>query len=724
DQQSSIQETLADLIAEHQQLKIHASQELENRITEVKDAIADLKSAMNARALRSKNTETVDLREISDRLGLLAMDVKSTALENRVLTSLTFDQIQYRQEAVAVAHQKTFDWALDPWSPTKLESWLRTGSGIYWIKGKAGSGKSTLMKYLATHPHTMSALQSFFFWNAGAELQKSQEGLFRSLLYEILRQSPELIRPTCGYKMRRFRPFRHSIILWTLPELRHAIGLLKEQTGHKTRFCFFIDGLDEYNGDPDQIIDALQSLRGWPDIKICVSSRPWNEFQDAFGQPSDPQLSLEDLTRNDINNFVRSSLEENMRFRALSARDSRSHDLVQETVEKAQSVFLWVVLVVKSLLTGLRNADRVSDLQRRLREFPATLEEYFHHMLASIDPFYRKQTAQAFKVALGADKPLYLLTYSFLDEEDIDSILEAPANQLNMESILIRQDDMRRRLNGRCKGLLEVIEVPWRDNPSLYANKNINLRVDFLHRTARDFLLTKDMQKMLADNLDADFNVYLVVCKAFFAQLKTLDYPNNSDRFHIAVELFDDIILYSRLIESEVVQKNLLDAIGRFVLTRAAYFGLRQGSDIGFVEYLVKTGSDHYSYIAKVLFEKPHLAQSHGSALLVAAIPHHGTYTRMRNEDVKEIKLILDSGASPNEDYGESTIWGSFLEIPFSTDETKGESLRLVIEALLSHGANPKQYLKRLGKPADEILLEHFGEIRAQEMLSKARSPA
>lgn len=29
-----------------------------------------------------------------------------------------------------------------------IAEWLESGSGVYWISGKAGSGKSTLMKHL------------------------------------------------------------------------------------------------------------------------------------------------------------------------------------------------------------------------------------------------------------------------------------------------------------------------------------------------------------------------------------------------------------------------------------------------------------------------------------------------------------------------------------------------------------------------------------------------
>ncbi len=60
-------------------------------------------------------------------------------------------------------------------------SWLRTGNRVFHIPGKAGSGKSTLMKYLCHHPRTRQELECwagekklvfayFFFWNSGDEL--------------------------------------------------------------------------------------------------------------------------------------------------------------------------------------------------------------------------------------------------------------------------------------------------------------------------------------------------------------------------------------------------------------------------------------------------------------------------------------------------------------------------------------------------------------------------
>ena len=546
---------LANLVAENRRLEIDKTKRLESQLKCVLDAISQLQLETKAHKNTSKDTSEAikatatidatamtqssdDRRELFNKLSGLAKEVGSAATEQILLRSLYFDSIRDRHANVAFSHEKTFNWVWDPSSRTELEKWMRFENGIHWIAGKAGSGKSTLMKFILNHSQTMALLKSwagtkrlvtasFFFWSVGTAMQKSQEGLFRSLLYEILRQCPDLIGTVCAPKLATFRPFENNLEPWTQQELWQAIGQFKEQVGGRARFCFFIDGLDEYDGDPDRIVDVLESLRNWPDIKLCVSSRPWNEFVDAFGRPSDPQLALEDLTREDIKAYVWHTLENSSRFVALKARDARGQDLVQEIVDKARGVFLWVVLVVRSLLNGLRNADRICDLQRRLREFPDTLEKYFGHILASIDNIYREQTAQAFTFALIADEPLSLLTYSLPDEENVDTMMNVVP--LTIKDIKSRQDDMRRRLNGRCKGLLEVVsrETTYDDS---YANQIQYPKVGFLHRTVRDFLLTTDMQNMLSENLKPDIDPKMLLCKRVVSLSSLVQRPSSSTR--------------------------------------------------------------------------------------------------------------------------------------------------------------------------------------------------
>lgn len=69
-----------------------------------------------------------------------------------ILESLRFQTMDDRSEEIELAHQKTFGWVFaapeqgKPWAD--FPEWLSLGTGIYWINGKAASGKSTLMKYV------------------------------------------------------------------------------------------------------------------------------------------------------------------------------------------------------------------------------------------------------------------------------------------------------------------------------------------------------------------------------------------------------------------------------------------------------------------------------------------------------------------------------------------------------------------------------------------------
>ncbi|KAK6209767.1 hypothetical protein QIS74_11351 [Colletotrichum tabaci] len=101
-----------------------------------------------------------------------------------LLDCLYFHQEIDRFHDIKPAHKGTFEWIYSEprlgasgatW--TNFHGWLQNDSGIYWISGKAGSGKSTLMKLVGTDKRTCQPLLdwgvgsrllilSFYFWNA------------------------------------------------------------------------------------------------------------------------------------------------------------------------------------------------------------------------------------------------------------------------------------------------------------------------------------------------------------------------------------------------------------------------------------------------------------------------------------------------------------------------------------------------------------------------------
>jgi hypothetical protein len=130
-------------------------------------------------------------------------------IETDILQSLRFPLMVDREEEIHQAERATFEWIYRdprsedmPWD--NFAEWLQHGDNLYWITGKPGSGKSTLMKYLFCNIRSIDHLRrwsngeelvvaGFFLWNSGGDLQKTQNGLLRSLLHQCLARHRELI---------------------------------------------------------------------------------------------------------------------------------------------------------------------------------------------------------------------------------------------------------------------------------------------------------------------------------------------------------------------------------------------------------------------------------------------------------------------------------------------------------------------------------------------------
>ncbi|KAJ9616952.1 hypothetical protein H2200_000672 [Cladophialophora chaetospira] len=444
--------------------------------------------------------------------------------ELSILKSLKFDRMTARHSAIVEAHVNTFDWIFepsrlplsDPRSQVRFHEWLTHGEDIYWISGKPGSGKSTFAKYLYNSWQTRQCLRvwakdarlataGFFFWISGAEMQKSQRGLLQQLLFEVLRTFPDLI--SLAFPERWASSQSMIETEWPLSELSEAFRRLSVATqdpATSAKLCIFVDGMDEYSGDHLDLIKTVQDIAKLKNIKMCVSSRPWNCFEDAFGRDKHLKLYLQDLTMTDIAIYARDKLEEVSRSSMFDADGSQFEHFISEIVQRAQGVFLWVFLVARSLRQGLVNGDSLSLLQERLLEMPTDLEAFFEKIIQSVDKVYQRRMAHTFQIALVAHKPLRLILYSFIAEASTLPWRQ-PRNRMREEMLRI-EELMNRQLNGRYKGLLESHGDPGAKH------------VDFLHRTVRDFLATKGMQDFFVSLSEPEFNAAVYVCEAFIRQ--------------------------------------------------------------------------------------------------------------------------------------------------------------------------------------------------------------
>jgi hypothetical protein len=595
-----------------------------------------------------------------------------------------------RHGKIMEAHNATFDWVFkshelplsDIRSRINLASWLRSGEGIFWVSGKAGSGKSTFMKWLYSDARTLAALQnwasedelitaSFYFWNAGTDMEKSQQGLLQSLLYELLSKFPELIPTLCTERWDSKRQVKASSP-WTCNELSATFSRLSTAALANKKFCFFIDGLDEYDGDHFDLIDTFKAVRS-PHIKMCLSSRPWNCFEDAFGKTLSQKLYLQDLTREDIETYAKAKLTM-PRYSPSTRKDKILYQqLIVEIGERAQGVFLWVYLVVRSLREGLADGDDIGMLQKRLRSLPTDLELYFKHILASVDLVHKEKVGAIFRLAIEANEPVSLTVHSFMDEDDPDFAINLPIHRIETQEIIDRQNIMQRRINGRTKGLLEV-------NRSTENVPHLCKTVDFLHRTVHDFLKTKNIEAMLKEMAPPTFNAHSVLSRGFLASFKTCTLaPQDESRMHRVAyfahraELFDS-----------TADQAMLEQLEHVCRTRYHMFS---SNNVSFLQFAVQGGLVHY--VKSILDRKPEFVRFYGPSLLAAALRMPAIESPHVIDLEPMVRLMLERGVSPNRRKGSPSLWTFWLREFPSLDKgvVRFQYWSRIFKMLLSYGA-------------------------------------
>jgi hypothetical protein len=638
------------------------------------------------------------------------------AKSHSILRSLSGAEIGKREELIHEAYEETFDWIFDGDNDGKnhehhnninvararFEQWLRTSSEVFWINGKAGSGKSTLMKYLAAHSKTEEILRQWagdedlviakhFFWNSGSAIQRSHVGLVQNLMYQVLQKCPELI-PFAS--TLRWEADQNSVIhgnLWTRRELAASLKNIMSRGQLRSRFCFFIDGLDEYAdenaGEHHELIEYLDSLAQSFQVKLCVSSRPWTVFKDRYEGKNDLTLVLQDLTSRDMHRYVEGILNNDRRFRQLVVREPQALDLTTRIRDRAEGVFLWVYLVVRSLLKGLSEHDDTAELERRLSAIPSDLYAYFLKIFRNIDPVYRREAMRAFQLSTIA-MPLPLMAFKYISKEVLNPRY---AFEMTAAELEVSDEQALDRANKWCRDLLEIRIIPGYIKIKRY-------EAYFLHRTVKDFLLTREMQTHLKKYPVCQSSPGLAMCMMYFAEIKIIGTCPTMDDYATYENHTETLLrwaLYCEENENETPTE-VLDEVGR---TRSPVFEL-WGNRVGQSSY------------PKALL---HLALRYGLRLYVSqcldrdAKAKDGTLFyalafdlvqkdrlgHNEHEIIAMITLLLEKGVDPNQPLPtkgpagqrgyRGTTWEAFLAACY---DDSGGTLRRFAQPWIHHGAD------------------------------------
>ncbi|CRK20935.1 hypothetical protein BN1723_012204 [Verticillium longisporum] len=299
-------------------------------------------------------------------------------LRARILSSLTFDGIRSREIDIDPAYAGTCQWILDHDAYQKWQDpqELTNHHGFMWLRGKPGAGKSTIMKFAYTNMkknlrHQNVLLISFFFHARGVYLERSVSGMYRSLLYQLLRGYQELQTVLDDVDDLDAFPSTQGLPLNVFKELfQQSVQLL----GGRSLICF-IDALDEC--DEQEVTDMLQffeelaedTIKSTTQVRIFFSSRhyPYIHVRRCV------RLTLEKQSSHigDLTTYVRRHLRVNDR--------ALLEELEGQILQKASGVFLWVILIVKILNKEYRNGAMA--IRKRLKEVPPGLTELFKNIL-------------------------------------------------------------------------------------------------------------------------------------------------------------------------------------------------------------------------------------------------------------------------------------------------------------------------------------------------------
>ncbi|KAF4985588.1 hypothetical protein FDECE_16457 [Fusarium decemcellulare] len=691
----------------------------------------ELLATIGGPSRRGKNDRRFRNRsiEMSGDLVEMLSATRKERVQAAIVSSLWFPTMQDREDGISEAHKATYRWIYqDP--KESFQQWhnfsrfLQSGSGVYWITGKPGAGKSTLMKFLAHNDATRKALNAwagarrltmarFYFYYNGSPMQKSQIGVLRSLLHQICSSRPELVR--VGFKDRYeamcLADEQPSTFTPTLWELKRALKAIIE---HLAEECFFfaVDGLDEYDADSAEmalLAKVFKMLSGLAHVKSVLSSRPLVTFEQSFDDC--PRLRLHELTRPDITAFVEASISQHLCLQGLMTKDpSATQSFVKEIVDGSSGVFLWVQLVVSSLLEGLRNGDEIDDLKRRLHELPTDLEALYRHMWDRIPSNYRSKASRLLRLVETATYEggrISVLGTSFAVEPDEDAVFRCPVAPLTEDEMTSRYEAARVQISSRCMGLVEVSHLNFAPSPlnnggafntDLYDNvleysKFKHPHVVFVHRTISEFIASPDIRNKL-HHAAPDFSpTQALLCSAIH-RIKT--YMFQGAKPAGMPKSLESLVYYALFTAGQAesatkeAQSRLLVELDRAMTQHGeAYFPDHQGH---WTDYLVEQGdvgvfengsaaltASHNTFLSlavrhglvyfvrdRFTASPPATIEKEGRPLLDYALrpytlnPRLHAFAMSRRPDL--VEFLLEEGCDPNEKWKGSSLWRWFLK--------------------------------------------------------------
>ncbi|KAK6526652.1 hypothetical protein TWF694_005233 [Orbilia ellipsospora] len=400
-------------------------------------------------------------------------------IKELLLQSLSFMEIDNRKHNISKILHDTCDWLFET---TEFQKWQQRDSigqhnGVLWIKGKPGTGKSTLMKHAFRYCENLFReyfIPAYFFNARGSGLERSAEGMLRSLIYQFLDNASDISDRFISLFSNKQRKYRSERWPWSFGELTELLCELVTQTCQP--IFIFVDALDEC--DEEEVRNVMTYLEDLSittmasgiSLNICLSSRHYPTI--TMRKHLELVMGLQQSHNRDISIYVK--------------RKIKMNDISIELAicRRAEGIFMWVVLVVE-LINRVYDEGDIIAVRKKLEEIPSGLDEIFLTLLVKDNP-RKQETVLMFQWVLFARKLLAPeeLYYAVVAGTSPDSLGKWD-DSAGMRMVVWRF------ITNISKGLLEI-------------RGSSNFYVQFIHETVRDFLLRNKRLQTLDATLEPD----------------------------------------------------------------------------------------------------------------------------------------------------------------------------------------------------------------------------
>ena len=334
----------------------------------------------------------------------LSLTLQSVAL----LESLDYEGRRNREDQLweVRANIQTVQWV---WK-SSFADWASGSGCFFWICGKPGSGKSTVMEHVARSDKLQDYLRRgisedwtiihhfFFGFGVSKDIRNNFEGFLRSLLYQLIREYSEADQNLEAVNL----PGTEREQQCSMRALQERLAIVLKQ--RRNPICILVDGLDEYQDNKWDLAHFLREMAS-SRVKLCVASRPDPVLNIAFEHL--PTIKMQEWNTPGIDKMVNLSIRRDVAESGFY-NDNEVVQLAEEISKKAQGVFLWACFAVNELRDGWSRGLDLAELQMRLEKVPEELEDIYARIFRQLEPKQKQEAAYLLQLLCYAKRTLTL----------------------------------------------------------------------------------------------------------------------------------------------------------------------------------------------------------------------------------------------------------------------------------------------------------------------------